>query len=171
VLDSKQQIIKEDPKLVVSNRLKDLCRTAVGVSSKAAESGEASAFLARILMEADIEVDKILSKRSSTQTTNLGDVNSQTNEIITDDIVIASQAMGIKKKDGTSRLKGRPKSCVEKKYKRSKGTQKCNSMSQNYSTIMPIMQVLWDSNSSFFVSLNFKLFCLKLFYLLNMLLI
>ncbi|KAK2429529.1 protein FAR1-RELATED SEQUENCE [Trifolium repens] len=140
VLDSKGQIIKEDPKLVVSNRLKDLCRTAVGISSKAAESGEASAFLARILMEADIEVDKILSKRSSTQTTNLGDVNSQTNEIITDDIVIASQAMGIKKKDGTSRLKGRPKSCVEKKYKRSKGTQKCNSMSQNYSTIMPIMQ-------------------------------
>ncbi|KAK2388554.1 protein FAR1-RELATED SEQUENCE [Trifolium repens] len=140
VLDSKGQIIKEDPKLVVSNRLKDLCRTAVGISSKAAESREASAFLARILMEADIEVDKILSKKSSTQTTNLGDVNSQTNEIITDDIVIASQAMGIKKKDGTSRLKGRPKSCVEKKYKRSKGTQKCSSMSQNYSTIMPIMQ-------------------------------
>jgi hypothetical protein len=114
VLDSKQQIIKEDPKLVVSNRLKDLCRTAVGVSSKAAESGEASTFLVRKLMEADIKVDKILSKRSSTQTTNLGDVHSQIDEIITYDIVIASQGMGIKRKDGTSWFKGRPKSCVEK---------------------------------------------------------
>ncbi|WJX17205.1 hypothetical protein P8452_07144 [Trifolium repens] len=113
----------------------------VGISSKAAESGEASAFLARKLMEADIEVDKILSKRSSTQTTNIGDVNSQTNEIVTDDITTASQAIGIKKKDGTSRLKGRPKSCVEKKYKRCKGTPKCSSVTQNYSTTsMPIMQ-------------------------------
>ncbi|WJX95405.1 hypothetical protein P8452_76729 [Trifolium repens] len=141
VLDNKGQIIKEDPKLVVSNRLRDLCRTSVGISSKAAESGEASAFLARKLMEADIEVDKILSKRSSTQTTNIGDVNSQTNEIVTDDITTASQAIGIKKKDGKSRLKGRPKSCVEKKYKRCKGTPKCSSVTQNYSTTsMPIMQ-------------------------------
>ncbi|GAU48743.1 hypothetical protein TSUD_241640 [Trifolium subterraneum] len=91
-------------------------------------------------MEADIEVDKILSKRYSTKTTNLGAVNGQTNEIITDDISTASQAMGIKKKDGTSRLKGRPKSCVEKNYKRSKGTRNCNLVTQNYSTTMPIMQ-------------------------------
>jgi zinc finger SWIM domain-containing protein 3 len=156
VLDNKGQIIKEDPKLVVSNRLRDLCRTSVGISSKAAESGEASAFLARKLMEADIEVDKILSKRYSTQTTNIGDVNSQTNEIVTDDITTASQAIGIKKKDGTSRLKGRPKSCVEKKYKRCKGTPKCSSVTQNYSTTsMPIMQVLYDNISLWVQTLNY----------------
>ena len=57
-LDSKGQIIKEDPKIVVANRFKDLCCIAVGVSSKAAESGDASAVLARKLMEADIEVDR-----------------------------------------------------------------------------------------------------------------
>ena len=74
VLDSKGQIIKEDPKIVVENRFKDLCRTAVGVSSKAAESGDASTVLARKLMGAGIEVDRILSKRSSTPTTNLDDL-------------------------------------------------------------------------------------------------
>jgi zinc finger SWIM domain-containing protein 3 len=151
VLDSKGQIIKEDPKIVVANRFKDLCRTAVGISSKAAEDGDASAVLARKLMEASIEVDKILSKRSSTSTTNLGEVNSRTNEIVTDDITTVSKAMGIKKKDGKSRIKGRPKSCVEKKYKRSKGTHKRSHVTQNYSTIMPIMQVLHNSNSYFFV--------------------
>ena len=151
VLDSKGQIIKEDPKIVVANRFKDLCRTAVGISSKAAEDGDASAVLARKLMEAGIEVDKILSKRSSTSTTDLGEVNSQTNEIVTDDITTVSKAMGIKKKDGKSRIKGRPKSCVEKKYKRSKGTHKCSHVTQNYSTTMPIMQVLHNSNLYFFV--------------------
>ncbi|KAK7282017.1 hypothetical protein RIF29_10481 [Crotalaria pallida] len=128
--DNKGHIIKEDPKVAISNRLKDNCRSAIEVSSRAAECEEASAFFKRKIVEIGIEVDKILSKRSST--------GGDPNEVRTSDTMISSlekdsesQAKGIKKKDAASRVKGRPKSCLEKKRK-SKVTHKYTPLKQNF---------------------------------------
>jgi hypothetical protein len=74
VLDNKEQIIKEDPKLVVSNRFKNLCRiNAVEISSKVVECEDASTFFTSKMME-----DSILNERSSTASIDLCDVNSKT---------------------------------------------------------------------------------------------
>ena len=69
----------------------------------------------------------------------------QTNDVNLDDKTIAlyenfnaSEVMGIKKKDGVSKGKGRPKSCLERKYKRRKDTQKYSSVRHNFSPTMPI---------------------------------
>lgn len=45
----------------------------------------------------------------------------------------AYEVMGIKKKDGVSRRKGRPKSWLERKYKRRKDTQNYSSVRQFFS--------------------------------------
>jgi len=50
----------------------------------------------------------------------------------------AYEVLSIKKKDGVSRGKGRPKSCLERKYKRRKDTQKFSSVRHNFSPTMPI---------------------------------
>ncbi|KAF7839313.1 protein FAR1-RELATED SEQUENCE 5-like isoform X2 [Senna tora] len=65
VLDNNGHIIKEDPKLVVTNRFNDLCRNAVEIASMASESADASTFLAKKLVELSVEVDKILTMNSS----------------------------------------------------------------------------------------------------------
>jgi hypothetical protein len=85
VLDNKEQVIKEDPKLVVSNRFKNLCRLAVEISSKVAESGDASTFFTSKMMEYGIEVDSMLNKRSSTASIDLCYVNSKTNDVRIDE--------------------------------------------------------------------------------------
>lgn len=85
ILDNKGQIIKEDPKLVVLNRSKDLCRTAVAISCKAANSEDASSYLAKKLVEIGLEVENILSKRSSIQSAYHGDITCQTNDVNSDD--------------------------------------------------------------------------------------
>ena len=145
VLDNKGQIIKEDPKLVVLNRSKDLCCTAVAISCKATNSEDASSYLAKKLVEIGLEVENILSKRSSIQSVDHGDITCQTNDVNFDDRTIAlnenfnaSEVIGIKKKDGVSRGKGRPKSCLERKYKRRRDTQKYSSLRRNFSPTMPI---------------------------------
>ncbi|XP_057440588.1 protein FAR1-RELATED SEQUENCE 5-like [Lotus japonicus] len=131
VIDNKGQVVKEDPKLIVSNRKMDLCRVAVEISSKAAECEDASAFFARKMVEVGIGVDDILSKRSSTPNAELDDLNGQTNEV--DELY---EAKGIKKKDNASRVKGRPKSCLEKK-KRRKSTFKLSPLLKKYSSSIP----------------------------------
>ncbi|XP_028801896.1 protein FAR1-RELATED SEQUENCE 1-like [Neltuma alba] len=112
VLDNNRRIIKEDPKLDVSNRFEDLCRIAVEISSKAAESDDAITFLSKKFVDLGMEVDKILSKSSSIS--NQQDIS----ETITSNEKNAFQAKGLKKKDGGSRVKGHPKSCLEKRSKR-----------------------------------------------------
>ncbi|KAF1877862.1 hypothetical protein Lal_00038171 [Lupinus albus] len=139
VLDNKGQIIKEDPKVVVLNRYKDNCRSAVEVSSRAAESEEASTFFKQ----------KILNKRSLATSTGHSDINCQTDQVRKNDTIEkddATQAKGMKKKGGASRVKGRPKSCVEKK-KRNKDNNKFGSMRHDFISIptpttqnMPFLQ-------------------------------
>ncbi|XP_058757584.1 protein FAR1-RELATED SEQUENCE 9-like [Vicia villosa] len=123
VINSKGQIIKEDPRLDVSNRFKDLCRVAVEISSKAVECVDASTYLSKKLMVVAIGVDSIINKRtfppSDCQTT---EYRQDDTSIISNKNGDASQIKGIKKKDGVSRLKGGPKSCLEKKSRRAKGT-------------------------------------------------
>ncbi|KAK7243186.1 hypothetical protein RIF29_37975 [Crotalaria pallida] len=96
------------------------------------------------MVEIALEVDKILNKRSLTTNTIPGDANCHSNQVRTSDTTIASTekdgvplVKGMKKKDGASRVKGRPKSCVEKK-KKHKGTHKNSSLSQNFFSTMPI---------------------------------
>lgn len=91
-----------------------MCRTAVAISCKAANSEDASSYLAKKLVEIGLEVENILSKRSSIQSAYHGDITCQTNYVNSDDRTIAlnenfnaSEVMGIKKKDGVSRGKGR----------------------------------------------------------------
>ncbi|KAE9607264.1 putative Zinc finger, SWIM-type, FHY3/FAR1 family [Lupinus albus] len=149
VLDNKGQIIKEDPKVVVLNRYKDNCRSAVEVSSRIAESEEASSFFKRKMMEVSIEVDKILNKRSLATSTGHSDINCQTDQVRTNDTIEkddATQAKGMKKKGGASRVKGRPKSCVEKK-KKNKDNNKFGSIRYDFISIptpttqnMPFLQ-------------------------------
>ncbi|XP_028803394.1 protein FAR1-RELATED SEQUENCE 5-like [Neltuma alba] len=121
VIDNSGRIIKEDPKLDVSNRFKDLCRIAVDISSKAAESDDATNFLAKKFVELVVEVEKILGKSSS--------IANQQNvsETIATSEKDAFQAKGLKKKEGVSRVKGRPKSCLEKKSKRKRHQEKPSS--------------------------------------------
>lgn len=123
----------------------------VKISSKAAECEEATTFLARKLVELDIEVNNILNKRSSTSTSALGDANCQNNEVSAYDTTIGvSRVKGIKKKEGVSWVKGRPKSCVKKTCKKGKDTHKYSPMRQQISLTMsiPITQVHENENSS-----------------------
>ncbi|KAF7812612.1 protein FAR1-RELATED SEQUENCE 5-like [Senna tora] len=110
VPDNNGRIIK-DPKLATSNRFKDLCRNAVEISSRAAQSDEASRFFAKKFIEASIEVDKILTSLDSS---DHHDEQGEEANAIEKNII---QVKGMKKKDGSSRVKGRPKSCGEKKSK------------------------------------------------------
>ena len=64
VLDSYGCIVKEDPKLDITNRYKDLCRNAVNIASKAAETEEASMFLAKKMVELNLDVERILKKKN-----------------------------------------------------------------------------------------------------------
>nr|XP_023886870.1 trafficking protein particle complex subunit 6B-like [Quercus suber] len=56
VLDSYGCIVKEDPKLDITNRYKDLCCNAVSIASKAAEIEEASMFLAKKMIELNLNL-------------------------------------------------------------------------------------------------------------------
>ncbi|CAL0311107.1 unnamed protein product [Lupinus luteus] len=94
------------------------------------------------MMEVSIEVDKILNKTLLTASTSNGDINCQTDQVRTNDTTISSidkddvpQAKGIKKKGSDSCVKGRPKSCVERK-KKSKDNDKFSSMRHNFSLSM-----------------------------------
>ncbi|KAH7658220.1 FHY3/FAR1 family protein [Dioscorea alata] len=62
VVDYKGRIVKEDPRLVVSNRSKDLSHNTVIVASRAAESEDASIFFARKMVELSLEVEKFFTK-------------------------------------------------------------------------------------------------------------
>ncbi|XP_039143828.1 protein FAR-RED ELONGATED HYPOCOTYL 3-like [Dioscorea cayenensis subsp. rotundata] len=62
VVDYKGRIVKEDPRQVVSNRSKDLSRSAVTVASRAAQSEDASIFFARKMVELSLEVENFFTK-------------------------------------------------------------------------------------------------------------
>ncbi|KAF7844219.1 protein FAR1-RELATED SEQUENCE 5-like [Senna tora] len=98
--DNNGRIIKEDPKLATSNRFTDLCRNAVEISSIAAQSNEASRFFAKKMFEASIEVDKILT---SLYSSDHHDEQGEEANAIEKNII---QVKGMKKKDGSSRVKG-----------------------------------------------------------------
>ena len=51
--------MKEDLKLDITKRYKDLCRHAVNIASKAAKSEEASMFLAKKMVELNLDVEMI----------------------------------------------------------------------------------------------------------------
>ena len=112
VLDNNGHIIKEDPRIDVTNRFKELGRIAVELSSKAAESTDATTFLTKKFVELSAEVDKIMSSSSSNP--HQEDISETTANNDKDTIIIR----GLKKKVGVSRVKGRPKSCLEKNAKR-----------------------------------------------------
>ncbi|KAF7801264.1 protein FAR1-RELATED SEQUENCE 5-like [Senna tora] len=111
VMDNNGRIIKEDPNLAVSNRFKDLSRNAVQIASKAAKSDDALKFFSKKLVELSMKIDKILTSVYSSDHHEQGE---ETNAIEKNVI----QVKGMKKKDGLSRVKGRPKSCVEKPKKK-----------------------------------------------------
>ena len=62
VLDSYSCTVKEDPKLDITNRYKDLCRNVVNIASKATKTEEASIFLAKKMVELNLDVERILKK-------------------------------------------------------------------------------------------------------------
>ena len=64
VLDSYGCIVKEDPKLDITNRYKDLCCNAVNIVSKAVETEEASMFLAKKMVELNLDVEIIFKKKN-----------------------------------------------------------------------------------------------------------
>ena len=109
-MDSNGHTIEEDPKSNISTSFNDLCRLAVKISSKAAGNDEASTFLTKKLVELSVEIDKIVSKRSSILSQQ---DNNETNANVENDVL-----QGLRKKEGVSRVKGCPKSCLEKKSKR-----------------------------------------------------
>ena len=55
--------MKEDPKLDITNRYKDLCRNAVNIASKVAETEEGSMFLAKKMVELNHDMERILKKK------------------------------------------------------------------------------------------------------------
>ena len=55
--------MKEDPKLDITNQYKDLCCNAFNIASKAAKSEEASMFLAKKMVELNLDVERILKKK------------------------------------------------------------------------------------------------------------
>lgn len=141
ILDSKGCITKEDTKLTGSKGSKDLCRHAVEIANKVIESEVAWAFFARKLVELSVDIDKILTESCVTPNNgvSLRSSNPLENEHVDRTIINgkistlvekqnASQAKGIKKKDGVSRVKGRPKSCVERKSKKKRLSQMQTSM-------------------------------------------
>ena len=98
----------------VSNRYKDLCRNAVKIASKAAETEEASVFFAKKMVELDLDVERILKKRSHLPSNNIITDPSHNEHVHVASGINAHKAMGIKEKMGSSRVKGRPKSFIEK---------------------------------------------------------
>ena len=64
VLDSYGCILKEDPKLDITNRYKDLCHNAINIASKVAKTEEASMFLSRKMVELNLDVERILKKKN-----------------------------------------------------------------------------------------------------------
>uniref|UniRef100_A0A7N2M262 SWIM-type domain-containing protein n=1 Tax=Quercus lobata TaxID=97700 RepID=A0A7N2M262_QUELO len=114
VLDSYGCIVKEDPKLDITNRYKDLCRNAVNIASKAAETEEASVFLAKKMVELNLDVERILKKKTDLPSNEIGMDPSHNEHVDVASVISAYKATGIKKKIGTSRVKGRPKSFIEK---------------------------------------------------------
>jgi len=61
-----------------------------------------------------VEISSVIKVRTLCYQTN--DVNPDDRTIALNENFNASEVMGIKKKDGVSRGKGRPKSCLERKY-------------------------------------------------------
>ena len=55
--------MKEDPKLDITNRYKDLCRNAVNIARKVAETEEGSMFLAKKMVELNHDMERILEKK------------------------------------------------------------------------------------------------------------
>ena len=64
--------MKEDPKLDITNRYKDLCRNAVNIASKAAETEEASLFLSKKMVELNLDVERILKKKTDLPSNEIG---------------------------------------------------------------------------------------------------
>ena len=55
--------MKEDPKLDITNRYKDLCHNAINIASKVAKSEEASMFLAKKMVELNLDVERFLKNK------------------------------------------------------------------------------------------------------------
>ena len=107
--------MKEDPKLDITNQYKDLCCNVVNIASKAAKSEEASMFLAKKMVELNLDVERILKKKIPDLPSNKFWIDPSHNEHVdVASIITAHKATGIKKKIGTSCIKGRPKSFIEK---------------------------------------------------------
>ena len=110
VLDSYGCIVKEDPKLDITNWYKDLCCNAVNIAYKAAETKKASMFLAK-KMELNLDVEK---KNSNLPSNNIGMDLAHNEHVDVASIITAYKATRIKKKIGTSHVKGQPRSFIEK---------------------------------------------------------
>ncbi|XP_075645271.1 protein FAR1-RELATED SEQUENCE 5-like [Castanea sativa] len=116
VLDSYGCIVKEDPELDITNWYKDLCHNAVNIASKAAETEEASMFLAKKMVELNLDVERILKKKKKLDlpSNKIGMNPSYNEHVDVASVITAYKAIGIKKKIGTPHVKGRPKSFIEK---------------------------------------------------------
>ncbi|XVE58596.1 hypothetical protein DITRI_Ditri04bG0182200 [Diplodiscus trichospermus] len=90
-------IIQENPKLVVARRYRDMCRSILNISARAAESGDAFQFASRQLKEVIEGVEKILTLKveeaqviaSSSSAGNASD--SENAEIFLDENAIEDQ--------------------------------------------------------------------------------
>ncbi|OMO94145.1 protein FAR1-RELATED SEQUENCE 12-like protein [Corchorus olitorius] len=132
-VEEKGSTIEEDPKLAIKNRFRKLSRTAIKLTTWAAETEEGCAFLNKTFREAMLELERIsFRKVGQTDSENVTVDNFKNlcsngygNGVKESDIVDGSKSVnvkGLKKKDGKTRGKHRYKSCLELNSKRKKNS-------------------------------------------------